>query len=237
MSVLRKKLRDKSGVSIFMGLIFLLVCAMVGSVALTASTAASGKLSQQEQDEQDYLTVASAARLIENRICALTYTHKVTATTTTNGVGSTTSTHSEEKLTASDGKAVILEEELKNLCRILVEKKDSATLQDELVAAGKSFQISLTSAAGAPAVEWDTVHGKLDMDLHGKILVKLWLEDADATTSKEHNHMKIEFAPNGPVRSTVVNSVEDESTGSVTVTVITTTTCRWPEEGCTITKG
>ncbi len=105
--MIRNKLREKSGASIFMGLMFLLVCAVVGSVALTASTAAAGKLARQRQNEQDYLTVASAARLLKNRVGTLTYTHTVTSV---NGVSGTPVV----ELTASDvsaGGKVILREE------------------------------------------------------------------------------------------------------------------------------
>jgi len=229
MSIIRNKLRQKNGASIFMGLIFLLVCMMVGSVALTASTAASGKLAQQKQNEQDYLTVASAARLVKNRICKLTYEH---VKVDDNSPSVT--------LEASDSGTVILSDELKKLCGILAENMGSDTLQSDLDAAGAAFQISLTPAAGVTDVKWETVHGRLDMDSRGKITVKLWLGDAAIDNLQNHNHMKIEFSPDGPVKNTVVDRIETtEADGTITVTVkrTVTTTCRWPEVGCTIKKG
>jgi len=224
--MIRNKLREKNGVSIFMGLIFLLVCVMVGSVALTASTAAAGKLAQQRENEQDYLNAASAARLVRDRICELTYTYKVTKVTTKPVDGEPSSTSgSEKKLETSGSGGIILEEELKSLCESLVEKSDSGE---------KSFCIDLKPAAGAPDVEWKTVYGSVSVKADGKIMVELWLGDEEK--AKGHNRMKIEFCPNGPVKSTTVNSVESPE-GGLKETKIVTTVWSWPEGGCTITKG
>ncbi len=229
--MIRKKLREKDGASIFMGLIFLLVCLMVGSVALTASTAAAGKLAQQRENEQDYLTVASAARLLRDRIGALKYEHIYK---TENG----TPIHvpNTPTLTASDGPTggkVILENELINGCKIFSDH--SLTPSEE------NFQIELAPVSGAP--DWDIVYGSLKMDSNGKLLVKLWLGVEDASDPQNHNRMKLEFCPDGGTyaRQTDVEYVENLEPDGVTVTyteiITVTTTCSWPEGGCTITKG
>jgi len=222
--MIRNKLRQKNGASIFMGLMFLLVCLMVGTVVLTASGAASGKLSQLKQDEQDYLTVSSAARLLKERIGALTYTHeKIDDNIPT-----------ETLTTGSTPDLVILKTELLNLCKILVPST-SPSPAPASSSTEYSFQID------GDATDWDTVYGSLSMKTDGKILVELWLEDSDETDPPKHNRMKLEFSPNGPVVETVITNepktnAEGEEIGTITHTTVTTT-CSWPEDGCTITKG
>jgi len=229
MSVIRNKLRAKDGVSIFMGLMFLLVALMVGAVVLTASTASAGKLIEMKENEQDYLTVASAARMVRDRICELKYTYK-----TTDGMLDGDG----ETLIASDNKEVILKNELTGLCRVLARKQQGLDQTDNLIE--KTFEI--TGGEG-----WDTVKGSLSMDENGKIIVGLWLEDGE---ENKRNHMQIEFLADGPVTNRYetyevicVGEVKDEETGKPipiyeTIThVHKTTTCSWPESGCTISKG
>jgi len=218
MNMIRNKLREKSGVSILMGLLFLLVCLFVGTVALTASTAAAGKLAEQQEREQDYLNVASAARLVKDRICKLTYTYTKSGET----LGSGTLTTSD----ASTNNKVILEKELEELCRILMESPGSAP--------EKSFKIDLSS--NSSGVTWETVYGSLSVKEDGRIIVELWLGNEQKDNEDNHNRMEIEFCPDGPVKKTVVNTKESD-TGEITKTSITTTTYSWPESGCTITKG
>lgn len=228
MNMIRNKLREKNGLSIFMGLIFLLVCLMVGTVVLAASTAAAGKIAQQRNREQDYLNVASAARLLKDYICTLTYTHKTTGATFT------------EELTSSDGRTVILAEDLKELCRILAEnaadtENTNPVEPQENLGAAKNFEISLDPGANPPDMEWDKVYGSLNMKADGKILVELWLGDEDKTSLNSHNHMAIEFCPEGPVTK---KEVTHEASGGVITDINNViTTCSWPENGCTISKG
>lgn len=68
MSKVLKKLRDKSGASIFISLLFFLFCLTIGGIILTASTANAGRLRNSRQAQQDYLTVSSAALLLRS-IC------------------------------------------------------------------------------------------------------------------------------------------------------------------------
>jgi len=224
MDMIRNKLREKNGASIFMGLIFLLMCLMVGTVVLVAASAAAGKLAQQRKSEQEYLNVASAARLVRDRICKSTYKYEKKG-------------HDlpKESLTASDGGAVILVEELKGLCGILAENgtKDSSDLQTELDGARKNFKIKLDSASSG--VEWETVYGRVSMKTDGRLIVELWLGDSDRDDEDNHNFVEIEFSPSGPVRETKVES--KEVSGVIVETSTKTVTCSWPEAGCTITKG
>lgn len=67
------KLKSRRGASILMGLLLLLVCAMAGAAALTAATSNAGRYTHARQDQQRYLAVASAARLVRDELCAGEY--------------------------------------------------------------------------------------------------------------------------------------------------------------------
>jgi len=237
MSVIRNKLRGKDGVSIFMGLMFLLVALMVGTVVLTASTASAGRLADMKDYEQDYLNVASAARMMRDRICKLTYTYKTTDDKLDEGG---------ETLKDSDGKNIILETELKALCGVLAENQDKDDLQSLLDNTGKSFGVFTIKDTNE---KLDTVYGSLSMKADGRIIVGLWLKDENGN---RRNYMEIEFCPDGPVTDRVVVVTDkpvlnedgtqktDEENNPIYETITTvheTTTCSWPESGCTISKG
>ena len=68
MQAIRNKLRSRRGASLTFALLLFLVCAVVGSVVLTAGTAASGRMSQIAEMDQRYYSVNSAARLLINTI-------------------------------------------------------------------------------------------------------------------------------------------------------------------------
>ena len=60
------KIKSDSGVTILFALLVLLVCVVVASVILTASTAASGRTSQLEKMDQRYYSVTSAVDFIRD---------------------------------------------------------------------------------------------------------------------------------------------------------------------------
>ena len=64
--MIRKKLKSSSGVSILMGLLMLLVAAMVSAVLIAASLTTAMAVRTDYDDQQAYLTVSSAARLVES---------------------------------------------------------------------------------------------------------------------------------------------------------------------------
>lgn len=61
-----KKLKSRTGASITVALLLFLVCAAVGSVVLTAGTAASGRISRLAESDQRYYSVTSAAELLRD---------------------------------------------------------------------------------------------------------------------------------------------------------------------------
>ena len=57
-----------------LAILFFLVCAMVGAVVLTAAATNAGRLARNRQEQQDYLAVASAAKLVREDITGGTFT-------------------------------------------------------------------------------------------------------------------------------------------------------------------
>ena len=60
-----RKLRSEKGASISFALLLFLVCAVAGSVILTAATAAAGRMSRLAESDQRYYSVTSAAELLK----------------------------------------------------------------------------------------------------------------------------------------------------------------------------
>ena len=71
---MKKKLRSQSGASLILALLLFLVCAVLGSVVLTAGTAASGRLSELASMDQRYYAVTSAVGLLKNELDGKTVT-------------------------------------------------------------------------------------------------------------------------------------------------------------------
>lgn len=69
MQKIKQKLKNQEGASITFALLLFLVCAVVGSVVLTAGTAASGRLSELAKMDQRYYSVTSAEEFIRSILC------------------------------------------------------------------------------------------------------------------------------------------------------------------------
>lgn len=63
-----RKLKDNSGASILLALLFFLLCALAGSVVLAAGSAAAGRMKDVNAKEQAYFSVTSAAELLKEEI-------------------------------------------------------------------------------------------------------------------------------------------------------------------------
>ena len=66
MQKLKQKLKSQRGASITFALLLFMVCAVVGSVVLTAGTAAAGRMSELAKMDQRYYSVTSAAQLLRD---------------------------------------------------------------------------------------------------------------------------------------------------------------------------
>lgn len=64
MKDIKKKLNDRQGASILIALLFMLVCIMAGASVLFASASNAGKARSNKEEQQKYLSVSSALKLI-----------------------------------------------------------------------------------------------------------------------------------------------------------------------------
>ncbi len=67
MQKIKQKLNSKRGVSIVMALLLALVCLFAGAAALTAASANIGRYSHLREDNQEYLSISSAAKLLSEQ--------------------------------------------------------------------------------------------------------------------------------------------------------------------------
>lgn len=71
--MLIQKYKSTNGASIFISLIFLLLCAVAGSVILSAASTSSGRVRTLGENKQSYYSVISAARALESEISGEKY--------------------------------------------------------------------------------------------------------------------------------------------------------------------
>lgn len=79
MKRLREKMHSRSGASILLALLFLLVCMMVAASILMAAVSNAGKIRSNYEEQQRYMTLSSALRLVAGQMDKAEYTGKCTA--------------------------------------------------------------------------------------------------------------------------------------------------------------
>ncbi len=82
MNAVTRKLKSRSGISLAIALVFFLLCAMVGTVVLSAASASAGNTARERQLYRETLALTSAANLLSQDIQAMTYTGAYTRTET-----------------------------------------------------------------------------------------------------------------------------------------------------------
>lgn len=78
----RQKLNSSSGASLLLAMLFFLFCFTIGAIVLTAATANAGKTAHIREEQQSYLAVQSAARLLRNDLNGMTLQGSYTDTDT-----------------------------------------------------------------------------------------------------------------------------------------------------------
>ncbi len=63
-----RKLKSNRGASIIIALLVLLICATAGAAALTAASANAGRYTHMRRDQQRYLAVSSAVKLVRSEL-------------------------------------------------------------------------------------------------------------------------------------------------------------------------
>lgn len=66
--MLRNRIRSNSGATILLALLFFLLCAMAGSIILSAGSAAAGRISGLKESEQAFYSATSAAQVMRDEI-------------------------------------------------------------------------------------------------------------------------------------------------------------------------
>lgn len=99
-----KKLHSRSGASLLFAILVFMLCILAGTAALTAAAANSGRYSHLVDEQQKYLSVSSAVRVMKDEITGMTFTATVDATETKITTGATPSaTTTTTKYDASSG--------------------------------------------------------------------------------------------------------------------------------------
>src|SRR5574344_1463921 len=78
MREIRKKLKSRSGASILLALLFLLIALSVGAIVLTSASANAGRIERNRQEQQNYLAVRSAALLLRDDLANASFTASYT---------------------------------------------------------------------------------------------------------------------------------------------------------------
>lgn len=68
MQTISQKMKSQQGVSILISLVFFLFCAVVGTLLLTGAMANAAPGQNRYEEQQDYLAVSSAARLLNEKL-------------------------------------------------------------------------------------------------------------------------------------------------------------------------
>lgn len=69
-----RKLKSRRGASIIIALLVMLICITAGTAALTAASANAGRYTHMAEDQQRYLAVSSAVKLIREELCGRNFT-------------------------------------------------------------------------------------------------------------------------------------------------------------------
>ena len=102
------KLKSDTGASLTMALLVFLVCAVAGSIVLTAATSAAGRISELPEMDRRYYSVSSAARLLAEELDGTTVT--IVRTETSRENKTTTYTYNEDG--TPDGDPVVTTDSL-----------------------------------------------------------------------------------------------------------------------------
>ena len=164
---IKNKLHSRTGASVSFALLLFLVCAVLCSVIITASSAASGRMSRISESDQRYYAVTSAAGLLQDLIdgktvSIVTVTETPCKTKYTNGSAGETETDednivSKTYLVADKTAGEIAETDLTDTAKIDVVPADSFPTDAAKTvyngAAGSDRTLTLTLSSNAPDID------------------------------------------------------------------------------------
>ena len=83
----KEKLKSNSGATILFAILVFMLCILAGTGALTAAAANSGRYTHLKADQQQYLSVSSAAKLLKGELSGKTFTAKARVEETKDSTG------------------------------------------------------------------------------------------------------------------------------------------------------
>lgn len=139
------KLRSRQGMTLLLSLLLFLVCAVAGSVALTAGTASSGTISERAELDQRYFSVMSAAELLRE-----TFDGKsVTVTVEHDKNGQLTKRISPDPASASAEEKFVIDQSL-YLLSGFDDETDSELERNAMAWLSNQYTVTVTDDRGKP---------------------------------------------------------------------------------------
>lgn len=251
MGKVRQKLHNQEGASLLFAILVFLVCALAGAAALTTAAANAGRYSHIRQDHQDYLTVASALRLVRDDITSHTFqaTHqmeKVVTTEYTTVEGETTFTTDTHFATVEDYPQYTWDAKLNSLMKDHLSKifiYKTAAPQFNAISPGIIADTAPAFPLEIPNLElsiaddprFEAVRMKFSIAADYTITLTAWLGD----TEQYKSQMVLTPVATDDMISTV--ATETSTSGATTTVKETTTytlteTVEWPVEQAVITR-
>lgn len=237
MNAVKRKLNSKSGISLAIALVFFLLCAMVGTVVLSAASASASSTARERQLYRETAALTSAAELLSKDLQKMTFTGSytrtetvtTTVTTATTSDGEKTSTKVEEKTEYGQGDCKLEGSKFFNM------QKNDAVYTGNLILTNLFFsnQTPLGSnpladtALPTQTITFKAVPGQHIPEVTGKLTVG---EDYTITVELHcgENSLTMRFLPQTTSQTTVdepkiVKSANDTITTKTTVTTYSTT--------------
>lgn len=170
------KLRDISGASIVIALVFFLICAVIGSVVVTAASVQAKAVVTHQELQQDEFTVSSAAQLVGSDLAS--------ARLDVNYEGNAV------KLTVKEGQSFATEFWEKHGDAILTMRNgtDASLTYSDLT-------ISANDTGSGGTYTFDDVHGSVTVDRDLNIAVALTLTPNATTASSYDTTVLVQCIP------------------------------------------
>lgn len=208
-----EKLKSRAGASLLFAILAFLLCVLAGTAALTAAAANSGRYTHLEAEQQAYLAVSSAVKLMRNQLAKNNFTAtKETTTTDPGGAGGTTTipgeySISEKNFTFSDS--------------WFTDCFEKAANGEPISGGNKEFTIKLDGVPDVTAAVTVSANFQVSVELYVGT-DKNYLTNLTLVPTREN-------LPTETVRA--------ESGGTVTTTTTQKFTVTWQEENAVISQG
>lgn len=223
MNAVTRKFKSRSGISLAIALVFFLLCAMVGTVVLSAASVSAGSTARERQLYRQTFALTSAAELLSQDIQAMKY------------IGSYTRTETVTTTVDPDGKIATKVDTVKSYEREMPALKYSqlfqiinanGTYSDNLNLTERYFKnqkvLGDTSEPTAQTIKFQAVAEKNIPEVTGSVQVE---EDYTLTVvlrcgndgDKGYNTLTMSFPPNVVSRTELLKPQPIKTEGNTTI--------------------